>query len=372
VLTVIFGAGASFDSSTLQPVYAPALAPVSSQRPLLTNDLFKPGAAQTQGMQRWPEIIGLVERVRPACEPHRIGFEQALAELVAAGSSQDGKRQRAMQLLALRYYLREVITAIDGAWTFTQGGSSAYVGLLEEVEEWRQRHSAHVELISFNYDTLLERGIERALLHLDVSGISEQHGPEQPYRLYKTHGSIDRLRPTPVTWDDLADPPLYGSPHKKVMRLIDHLALDEPTDSIIKRPAMDNRLLGVVDGFIYVPAIAVPVAGKVNWEMSQNSLTLMETALAETDDVLVIGWAAQDSPFRQLLTAARRARGRDHPIGRLMVVDIPSQAARVAGVMAGPCGFNPSVGTADPGISLAEQGFAGALANGRIREWLSF
>jgi hypothetical protein len=371
VLTVIFGAGASFDSSTLNPIYGQMVTRVASQRPPLTNDLFMPRGAQQTRMEQWKQIGGLVERVRPACQPNMEGFEQALATLLAEATTPPGKRQRAIQLLTLRYYLRDIIADIEAAWTSEQGGSSAYVGLLDEVESWRQARSGHVELITFNYDTLLEGAMERSLPHLDLRTITMSHDSGQPYRLYKAHGSISWQRRTPITWEE-GDPSEYGHPHKKLVRFVDHLGFDEPMalayENVIRAPDP----AGVIEGYIHVPAIAVPIAGKATWEMPASLLSSMRSALTETDALLVIGWAAQDVPFQGELAAAARQANGQQGIDLLMVVDIPSQAQRVASMLAGPCGFNPSDGIAAAGISLTEEGFAGTLAAGRVHDWLTF
>src|ERR1700737_2733041 len=143
---VIFGAGASYDSAPDRP---PATHVTYAHRPPLASTLFAP----TYGdwVHRYPQSQGLMPRLRAASP----SIEEELEKIREEAKTHPSLRR---QLAAIRYYLQGVIQSTSINWyRATNGGLTNYVRLLQRVEAWRSAHNERVCLVTFNYDTLLER-----------------------------------------------------------------------------------------------------------------------------------------------------------------------------------------------------------------------
>jgi hypothetical protein len=270
LLAIIFGAGASYDSS---PLYPPSTLRLPFQRPPLTNQLFENQTAQRAAMSAYPEVLELVERIAPVCRPGGIGFEAAMDLAWTEGLDTAGGRiQRAMQFMALRFYLRSVILAIEERWVEAQGGRSIYTALLGQVESWRLRHDARVLLVTFNYDTLLERSL-RTFRNLQVLGMNVRRG-DAPYTLVKVHGSVSWARDSRLILPPesvLGGVTGYHMLLDHAEQLLARIGLDVYRDDEVEFVNHEVFIRSPLRERIAFPAIAVPAATKTAFEAPQRT-----------------------------------------------------------------------------------------------------
>lgn len=370
LLAIIFGAGASYDSS---PLYPPSTVQLPFQRPPLTNQLFENKTAQRAAMSHYPEVLELVERIAPECRPGGIGFEAAMDLAWTEGLDTAGGRiQRAMQFMALRFYLRSVISAIEERWVEAQGGRSIYTALLGQVESWRLRHDARVLLVTFNYDTLLERSL-RTLCYLQLVGMNVKGG-DAPYTLVKVHGSVSWARdsrlilPTGNARGGLTG---YHMLLDGAEPLLARIGLDVYRDDEIEFVDREVYIRSPQRDRIAFPSIAVPAATKTTFEAPPEDIERLSKQMADADGLLVAGWAAKDEQFREVLrTAVKTEAGYRPPIRKLMVIDVPGEAERIGNELIYLLGFNPSTVPSTEDVRTDTRDFAEAVVNGAVEVWL--
>ena len=87
----------------------------------------------------------------------------------------------------MRYYLTDLIAeAEENGLRRVPDEVTNYVDFLADVEAWRAAHQERVALVTFNYDTLLDRALYSVLgWSLDTI---DSYMSENDYRLFKLHG----------------------------------------------------------------------------------------------------------------------------------------------------------------------------------------
>jgi hypothetical protein len=203
MLMVVFGAGASFD---VRPRVQPT-SPTDALIPLAMH-LFDP-------------VFGRFAIQYPACQPLlkrlRAGGTNVEQELEAIRAEATHQTYLSRQLEAIRYYLAALITdAQERCLRSLPDHVTNYIDLLEDIEDWRVRSGERekVCLVTFNYDTLLDRAC-RTVLGLKLI-TPEAYIGEGDYMVLKLHGSID--------WWEEVDPPrkeLTGGDIERANQLID-------------------------------------------------------------------------------------------------------------------------------------------------------
>jgi hypothetical protein len=68
-----------------------------------------------------------------------------------------------------------------------------YTALIQAIERWRQDRSEKMCLITFNYDTLLDRACRSVLPGFPLDSV-ESYVSDPRYKLIKLHGSVDWYR----------------------------------------------------------------------------------------------------------------------------------------------------------------------------------
>ncbi|PYR30670.1 MAG: hypothetical protein DMF90_27130, partial [Acidobacteria bacterium] len=170
MLTVIFGAGASYDSDP-------------SNQPARTKDLNRPPLANELFDDRPQFRAELAKRHLGA----GVAIEQVLEQLHdEAESPVNPDRERVTQLAAVRFYLQAVIDRCSTAWERGTNGVTNYATLLDDIRHFGNRAPT---LVTFNYDLLLEGALRR------LTGWAPEHIGQYieggPVTLLKVHGSVD-------------------------------------------------------------------------------------------------------------------------------------------------------------------------------------
>src|SRR5690348_3611040 len=156
MLMVIFGAGASYDSAaSLRPgINFP-------QRPPLANDLFHHRDEFGQYAQKYTPLSNVIERLRG-----RNSNVEAVLQRWRDEGEADKWPERLRQLMAVKYYLRDVLTYCTDRWSSRVCSATNYGPLLDDIGKWHfdQKQVNPVSLVTFNYDRLLDLAIQRAAL----------------------------------------------------------------------------------------------------------------------------------------------------------------------------------------------------------------
>lgn len=290
MLTVVFGAGASYDSSPDEFAGSIIGSGLDINRPPLAKDLFSTRFGE-QAQQNEP-ALALFPSLRKASN-----IEQELEAIFAREKTYPPVLR---QLLSMRYYIRDVIQSSQNNWNsnYTHGVTT-YRSLLDTIDRARypSRISEKVALITFNYDTLLDLSCS-AVLRVPLTTIQSYVDNSTTYSLFKPHGSIDWLRKVTNTGEntlDSADKLVWTNNYVKGS--ISYVRTTENTKAYITD---GGEGIFVLDNEDYIPAIAIPTETKKSFEFPEEHKKRMITAIQETTALLVIGWRGAEKHFLEL------------------------------------------------------------------------
>jgi len=284
MLTVIFGAGASYDSDpSNQPARTKDL-----NRPPLANELFDDRPQFRAELAKLPQCAPLVPRLRHLGAG--VAIEQVLEQLHDEAEAQvNPDRERVTQLAAVRFYLQAVIDRCSTAWERGTNGVTNYATLLDDIRHFGNRAPT---LVTFNYDLLLEGALRR------LTGWAPEHIGQYieggPVTLLKVHGSVDWGRVVLSCQATALD-----DPEQIAAALIQHAATLEITEQyrVVRTQAPIVR-----DGEqILFPAVAVPVQTKTPFACPAEHIQVLLEKLAQTTHLLIIGWRGLDRTLGSLL-----------------------------------------------------------------------
>src|SRR6266566_6438102 len=318
MLMVIFGAGASYDSSLDLPLPEPVVPVISaaqqnfgtpppppppppsdpgvSWRPPLTKDLFlDPNAKFGEIVQKYPRLHGILPFLR---QPQNNRSVEQQLELYLEEASADEERQR--QLLSVRYYLHDLFRMVSDEWLKRTNGVTNYAVLIDQLRHLNTAGEP-VCLVSFNYDLLLDHAIFPSGANTQPL---EHHFAHTMLKLFKPHGSVDWARsvagPEASRVPSFADPP--SGPRRRPDELIE-LAPDlKLLGKYVRANATDPHQMFNFNSPI-VPAIAVPVQTKTEdfFEWPDSHRKYLEELLPRVTQILIIGWQGKEAHFLKLL-----------------------------------------------------------------------
>jgi hypothetical protein len=309
MLMVVFGAGASYDVR-----FRPSIQQPSDPVIPLAAQLFDP-------------VYGRFAVEFPACQP-------LLRRLRAAGSDveqeleairTEAARQTflARQLEAVRYYLAALIEDAEGRCLRSLPDQvTNYIDLLEDIEDWRvrTREPKKVCLVTFNYDSLLDRACRAVLgLKLNTPGAYIHEGD---YIVLKLHGSIG--------WREEVDSvgrELEGGDLEQANQLIDLAGRYQRTGRYAM-PGQDLRGWGPLR-----PALAVPMVTKTGDDFAcpRDHVYVLDQVIPDVSHLLVIGWRGAEGHFHDRW---RRAAAHRTVLQKALIVDASEQgAAHVDGTL---------------------------------------
>ena len=123
MLMVIFGAGASYDSG---PDFPNARQEYSSERLPLANQLFERRDYFADALELYKECYGIIPLLR---DKRSESVEQVLEKF---RNEIEEDSRRITQLIALQFYLRDIIRHSQGRWQQRTQGITNYTALLEQ------------------------------------------------------------------------------------------------------------------------------------------------------------------------------------------------------------------------------------------------
>jgi len=192
--------------------------------------------------------------------------------------------------MALRFYIRRVIALCDQHWFDLSSGVTNYHSLVDALDRWAKQRNEDILWVTFNYDTLLERALS------DEAQVAYNAIDAYPARirarLFKLHGSINwayqRMKspqPDAVTW--------------AIQNAAEFRA--NPDEIVLRSDWSSGR-----NDQAWVPALAVPVRTKSQFQCPQAHLNMLSQHLPAVDRVLIIGWRGMEENFLQLLAERLR------------------------------------------------------------------
>jgi hypothetical protein len=285
MLMVVLGAGASYDSA----VEVPAPLGDAEYRPPLTDHLFTNRATFLPIRASFPQIDPVIGRL-----VNRDGrtVEQVLRELQNEAADNPVRHQ---QLAAVRFYLQCLLTQIVERWYNSDRPNSCHratnqIALIDKL--WGARFAEPVCLVTFNYDTL----IERALNHYGQQTNSPaDYIAGDRFKLFKLHGSVNWAR-------RLTEPPdlvRIDQPQAIAKELITRASELRTSDQFVQVDHTTPLSLSGRDPVL--PAIAIPVETKSVFECPPDHIEVLKELLPKVTAILTIGWRATEQHFLDLL-----------------------------------------------------------------------
>jgi hypothetical protein len=183
MLMLILGAGASYDSFSVQPP-DPHEVPGLHGRPPLASQLFH---REFWHLARHRPCAALFPELERAAGSGT-SIEETLEHM--RGQAVDSQRI-AVQLASLREYLSDLLFELSNQWLATTNAVTNYLDLFQRVAAFCESQREQVVIVSFNYDTVADDAYckvwrdGRPLLEM------EDYIASPNARLLKIHGSAD-------------------------------------------------------------------------------------------------------------------------------------------------------------------------------------
>ncbi len=343
---VVFGAGASFGSrpgdSDVTREDEPGL---TMRRPPLTKDLFS--RALSGYANKYPTSRPAIVLLREEMAANPAGLIEAAIGRFAEDALTNPERARHM--LALRFYLWELIATETETWWAGLNGFTHYAELLARLGRWRAGSGEPVALVTFNYDELLDRSLEAQAGDLRLNSF-DSYIDREDWRLYKLHGSVGWSRGL----DRLDGMPINAGP-EQLIPAAHELRLDEGE---LLPQSWQHARDQMIGQRMFVPGIAVPTDRKNTFECPLEHRDRFVSEVMEVDRLLTIGWRGSEQHVQQILSEHLR------PGYRLAICDITQPNVRAIHNNLGLAGKK---GT---GPTEFARGFTGLLAGGELEHWL--
>lgn len=317
MLLVVLGAGASFDSV---PAYPPSERPDISERPPLADALFENRSHFREAMSSFgtfQPIVPLLQR------RYGLSLEQKLQELAAEAVEYPVRYQ---QLLAIRYYIQYIFWRTESKWLDEVAGHvTNHKALLDQINRWRKPGDP-VCVVTFNYDRIIEDALTSA--GVPIAKLSDYISNDR-FKLFKVHGSINWVRRVGIPVRDVGEGLNQWGAMAAVTARASDLKFHDHFEIVSEYPS------GMLNGELVVPAIAIPLMDKTDFECPTDHLHLLASLLPQTDRLLVIGWSATEQNFLRLLSGALRSQVKGYIVaGSAKVAKETAERLVAAGVLA--------------------------------------
>ncbi len=314
VLLIIVGAGGSYDSDWRRSPKKEAETHAAMRqfegyeyRPPLAKDLFDERFGRH--VARYPPSQGLMVRLRRASP----AVEEELERIRSEAKTQEHLPR---QLIATRYYLRELIGQTVEEWVKAKPDRlTNFTRLLIGLEPWRQQAHERIAIVTFNYDTLFDEALENFLPRFQLRQIGDYIGDTR-YQLFKLHGSVNWWREVQSEW--ISDVRSISPDWASTM-------FDPPG------PFTEDGLFHVFAGAYppCVPCLAIPTAtkGDSDFVCPQEHLDQLKQQLNEVTNVLIVGWKGIERHFLEMWRLVHATK-KDPSVRSISIVDISVSAGQ--------------------------------------------
>ena len=282
-LAIIFGAGASYD---FLPTYVPGDSFLRDLRIPLADQLFENRPEFASIASKLRRLVPLIPELRNRTNNRPV--EEVLEELRSLEKGHPYWRRRQQELTAVRFYLQQAIWWSELAMVDRAAGVSNYTTLIGYIERFRQSEDP-VILITFNYDTLIERALSLHFDDFNFKAIND-YIRRPSYKLFKLHGSLNWGNP--IHGDDRLDVnQIPEDLRDAIIELSDSLRYEDDQFAVFDKPQV------AVNDWLYFPAISIPVQTKSHFSCPQHWLPDLDSLLEGVTDLLVIGWRGAEEHF---------------------------------------------------------------------------
>lgn len=279
MLLVIFGAGASHDSVDERVNSRPYAQLGRDYMPPLARDLFDGRSDYQDIMSNYPAVKGIVQELR-----RKTHAGESIEEVMQSLSDSKALRN-IIGISATRFYLNHLIKMTTEKWYSSTDGLTNYDALLDMIDDLTGGEA--VCLVSFNYDCLLERALERrGVRYSSIQNYIE----DAKYVLIKPHGSVNWKQT--VQYHRINDDwykELIEETQK--LRLVGGVILEDEL-SISRSPEYTSL----------VPVIAIPLKSKNEFVCPSEHVEKMIAMFSDTSHILAIGWRGTEEYFTKLLS----------------------------------------------------------------------
>jgi hypothetical protein len=281
MLMVIFGAGASYDSAN----------PDEYGRHMpLAKDLIAP--AYNPVAAHYPASRAVIGHVRRQInDDSAVSLERALATFEGNAAN---SFERQAQLVAFRFYLRELISSQTQNCLSATNGYTYYLDLFNRLHDWQRQSGEPVRIVTFNYDTLIEDALETVVTGWRFTSQAD-YLKRQDWKLMKLHGS--------VTWCRMVEQPLGNdlTNLEQAMELANNWRFE--SEDILPFRMWTTENLDVAPDEVRVPALAVPMENKTRFECPHAHVDAVWKCMPEVHRLIICGWRAAERHAVELLNA---------------------------------------------------------------------
>lgn len=286
MLLTIIGAGASFDSSPSHPLTG--LSQPIEARPPLANHLFDDRPLFADVLSAFPECHAII----PYLRKRKVGDSvERVLQRFRMEALEDPQRYK--QLAAIRYYLQSMLWSCENQWMGMTKGITNQTTLIDQLRHLGKR-GEQSPIVTFNYDTLIERSLGTVGLRFESIQDYVSHAS---WKLIKLHGSINWAREidTPISMANRGNGTEVA---REVIDRADNLEISQRYRLVQNLPGNDRPDVGLF------PAIAIPVEDKDEFECPDAHVTVLSRILPNVDKMLIIGWRAGDRLLLELMSKA--------------------------------------------------------------------
>lgn len=274
---IIFGAGASYDYST-----------VAGDRKIspLTNNLVDQKFINLDLLKKFPGVNSLLTELLDDVRNKRKSFEQALTDLEKGLDKNSPMRK---SIVALSFYLKSLFknvseNILDDEMALMHQINN-YGAIVNKIEHYCDGKAC---VVTFNYDSLFEQMVN------GNSFIDINDYVNRDIKVIKPHGSHDwvylitRRQSGYIFQED-------QSTFDWATQYPDRLELTKNIHPYHEKQAREFR-----DSY-QVPAIAIPLVGKEAYICPPFHVKRITEILPDVDRVLIVGWKAADPLLLELL-----------------------------------------------------------------------
>jgi hypothetical protein len=285
MLMVVFGAGASYDSVPHRPSSSSDMIKYSDRLPL-ANELFGDRNHFAEALSQFPRCLPVVPYLRHLASGSTV---EHVLEQFQAEATEYPERHR--QLASIRYYLHLMLWQCEHRWEGEARGVTNFKTLLDQIERWR-KPSQKVCLVTFNYDTLIEKALPTVGVNIREIG---DYIASEFYKFVKLHGSVNWAREVNTQIDNLANMNTWQVAYELINRV--------PGLDISQKYCIAHEYPIGKSGSqqVLFPALAIPVETKRDYECPAEHLQVVQECVEKVSRLLLIGWRATEEPFLRLL-----------------------------------------------------------------------
>jgi hypothetical protein len=345
MLMAIFGAGASYDSVDLHlaPNMKREVELGISFRPPLANQLFDERPDFIAAMNRHPEMSMLIPRLRWAAEGSGKAVEEVLREIQEEAQTYPLRKSH---LMALEFYLADILNEPVTKWLMSTGRATNYAGLLDQIK-YNIGDSPFL-FVTFNYDFMLEHAFGDVLLHYFSDDLNSYLGDN--LALIKPHGSVDWAQQLGTSSG--IPIPINGTLEQAAIEAA--ARPDLVASEVIFKSALNQP---------WHPAIAIPLDRGKTFVCPQNHLERLSSDLGEVTHILIVGWRATEQHFISKL----KERLPKNQALSLCIVDKGDGGKSTLNNLQDSLPETISFGQ----VEIYSDGFSEFVRRGQVRKWIS-